>query len=102
MSEQSPRLGEIVDYTSPYRTGIFDAVIRNIRHDGTVDIEVYINGLKGRDAELQTMRIRGLVYGERVKPRGLPSVSVRILDVYEVGKDQAIGPDDVVGLRKPQ
>lgn len=70
----NPRVGEVVDYISPYRTGTFDAVIRNVRHDGTVDIEVYVDGLKGRVIDvdhIQTMRLRALAYGpgQRVRPR---------------------------------
>jgi hypothetical protein len=32
--------GDVVGYVSPYRTGVFDARIMSINHDGTYDLAV--------------------------------------------------------------
>lgn len=65
-----PKINEWVDYHSPYRTGVYAAVIRKINPDGTVAIDVYLPGLavSRRKMDLDpVMHLRAVSYG----PQGL-------------------------------
>lgn len=65
-----PALNELIDYHSPYRIGVFDAVIRAINPDGTVAIDIYLPGAAALERRLYdepAVRLRSVSYG----PQGL-------------------------------
>lgn len=41
----APRVGEDVEYHSPFRTGVYDGIVRRVNEDGTVAVAVYVPGL---------------------------------------------------------
>ncbi len=69
----SPAINELVDYHSPYRTGIFDGKIIGINPDGTVRLQVFLPGAAvGRTLyEEPAVTLRSVSYGPegRARPR---------------------------------
>ena len=66
-----PSVNERVDYVSPFRTGTYAAIIRKVNADGTVGIDVYLPGLRGRFDTEPAVHLRSVVYGSegRARPR---------------------------------
>jgi hypothetical protein len=59
----SARVGEVVDYVSPFRTGEYEGVVTAVNADGTVALDVYLPGaatVRGREAALS---LRAVSYG---------------------------------------
>ena len=68
-----PKVNEEVLYVSPFRTGIYDAVVCRVNADGTVALKVYLPGAAGRwkiDQE-PAITLRSVSYGPegRARPR---------------------------------
>jgi hypothetical protein len=64
-----PKVNEEVWYHSPFRTGVYPAVIMRVNPDATVALKVYLPGAKGRwkiDEE-PAITLRAVSYG----PEGL-------------------------------
>lgn len=67
--------GELVDYHSPYRIGVFDAIVEKVNDDGTVALNVYLPGAavsrKPSLADEPAVRLRSVSYGPegRARPR---------------------------------
>lgn len=67
-----PRVNERVDYHSPFRIGIFDAVVIAVNPDGTVALDVYLPGAAGPRFDTEpAVRLRAVSYGPkgRARPR---------------------------------
>ena len=68
-----PTVGEAVEYHSPYRIGIFDAKIVRVNDDGTVAVNIFVNGLGGANARRPDdfIHLRSVSYGPegRARPR---------------------------------
>jgi hypothetical protein len=69
-----PAINEHVDYHSPYRTGVFDAIVRAINPDGTVAVDIYLPGAAAMDRRIYdepAVRLRSVSYGPngRARPR---------------------------------
>ena len=67
-----PRVNEWVDYHSPFRIGVFDAIIRAVNKDGTVVLDVFLPGAAGPRFDVEpAIRLRAVSYGPqgRARPR---------------------------------
>lgn len=66
-----PKIGEQVDYVSPFRTGTYDGVVAAINRDGTVALNVYLpNAGTSRRHDLSpTITLRSVTYGPQARAR---------------------------------
>jgi len=69
-----PKVNEEVWYHSPYRTGVYDAVVRKVWPDGNVTIDVYLPGAGTSRHKMDiepAITLRSVSYGAegRARPR---------------------------------
>jgi len=65
------KVKERVDYHSPYRIGVFEAMITAVNKDGTVALDVYLPGASVARLEA-AVHLRSVTYGPegRARPKG--------------------------------
>ncbi len=65
-----PKINEPVLYVSPFRTGVYDAVVRAVHKDGSVTLDIYLPNAVGRRFEAEpAIRLRSVSYGPQGRAR---------------------------------